>query len=263
MAIIGSLPYTLTNGQTADATQVMADFAAIVNGVNSNAAALTSVIGDAYNYAADTGTVNNIVISPSTGAPASYVDGGRMRTKAANTNTSTTMTVKFGSLGTKSVVIDAAGTLPPVGCVIQNMHYVIEYDSTQDKCILMNPSRATGSFTGTLATGFTTTPTGTINYAILPDGKTVQVFCPAGLTATSNTAGWTVTGAPPIIQAAHAWTMTVGQLQDNGGRICGSFSGVNGGTWTALGGGSLSTAGFTASGTKGIPAAWWATYSLD
>jgi hypothetical protein len=36
-SIIGSLPFTLTNGQTADATQVMADFNEIVSSVNANA----------------------------------------------------------------------------------------------------------------------------------------------------------------------------------------------------------------------------------
>jgi hypothetical protein len=37
MSIIGSLPSTFTNGQTADATQVMADLTYIVNQVNANA----------------------------------------------------------------------------------------------------------------------------------------------------------------------------------------------------------------------------------
>lgn len=39
MSIISTLPYTLTNGTTADATQVMSDFNQIVNNVNANAAA--------------------------------------------------------------------------------------------------------------------------------------------------------------------------------------------------------------------------------
>lgn len=38
MSIISSLPYTLTNGQTADATQVMANFNTIISNVNTNAA---------------------------------------------------------------------------------------------------------------------------------------------------------------------------------------------------------------------------------
>lgn len=40
-AIIGALPVTLTNGTTADATQVMSDLNWIVNQVNANAAPLT------------------------------------------------------------------------------------------------------------------------------------------------------------------------------------------------------------------------------
>lgn len=39
MSIIGSLPFTLINGQTADATQVMANFNTIVSSVNASAAA--------------------------------------------------------------------------------------------------------------------------------------------------------------------------------------------------------------------------------
>lgn len=42
MSIIPALPYTLTNGQTADATQVMANFNDIVAGTNANAAPLNA-----------------------------------------------------------------------------------------------------------------------------------------------------------------------------------------------------------------------------
>jgi hypothetical protein len=40
MSIVSALPFILTNGQVADATQVMADFNQIVNQVNTNALAL-------------------------------------------------------------------------------------------------------------------------------------------------------------------------------------------------------------------------------
>lgn len=42
-AIVGALPVTLTNGTTADATQIMSDLNWIVNQVNANAAPLASV----------------------------------------------------------------------------------------------------------------------------------------------------------------------------------------------------------------------------
>ena len=43
MAIIGTLPNTISNGQTVDATPVMADFNFIVNQVNANATPLGSL----------------------------------------------------------------------------------------------------------------------------------------------------------------------------------------------------------------------------
>lgn len=53
MAIIGTLPITLTNGSTADATQVMSDFNFIVNQVNANANPLgtfTAPTGTSMNF---------------------------------------------------------------------------------------------------------------------------------------------------------------------------------------------------------------------
>ena len=47
--IVGTLPNTLTNGTTADATQVMADFNKVVNDVNANAADATLVALKASN----------------------------------------------------------------------------------------------------------------------------------------------------------------------------------------------------------------------
>lgn len=53
MAIIGTLPITLTNGSTADATQVMSDLNFIVNQVNANgnpAGTLTAPTGTSMNF---------------------------------------------------------------------------------------------------------------------------------------------------------------------------------------------------------------------
>ena len=266
MPIIGSLPYTLANGTTADATQVMADFNTIVNGVNSpttGAASIPSVQSHAYNYAADTGTVNNVIISV-TPSPASYTDGLRVYTKASNTNTSSTMTVIMGSLGSKSVVIDQAGTLPPIGCYILNMHYAFEYDSTQDKAILVNPSRATGSFTITL-TGFSgSAPTGTVNYAIGPDGKTAYIYNTANISSgNSNATTMTGTGIPAIlspITSKNIWPInganntTITSLL----LVTGTST-----TWTYGVGGGSGTGGFTGTASsKGIYQQEW-SFTLD
>jgi hypothetical protein len=69
MPIISALPFTLTNGTTADATQVMADFDQIVTGVNTNAAAAS---GGTLTLATITSsTINSSTIgatTPSTGS---------------------------------------------------------------------------------------------------------------------------------------------------------------------------------------------------
>lgn len=69
MAIIGTLPNNIQNGQTVDANPVMADFNFIVNQVNANAAPLTSIPIVIGLY----GTVNLAVIN-NAGAPSTSVD---------------------------------------------------------------------------------------------------------------------------------------------------------------------------------------------
>lgn len=248
MAIIGNLPYNFTNGTTADATQVMADLNTIINGVNNNAAAITSVQQDSYNYVADAGTVNNLIISM-TPSPASYTDGMWGRTKAANTSTSTTVTVKFGSLGTKNVVIDQAGTLPTIGAIISGMHYIFEYDSTQDKCILINPSEVTGSFTVT-QTGYASNPTTTFNYTILPDGNTVYFWLAATLTGTSNATTMTWTGIPAIIQPPTNQKNIALWVENNGTWLTGTLNPTNSSTWNLSAG--IGGTPWTNTGTKAV-----------
>ncbi|MDE2097907.1 MAG: hypothetical protein KGL39_11710 [Patescibacteria group bacterium] len=59
MPIVGSLPYNLTNGTTADASQVMANFDQILNNVNTNAAPSTDPILTG-------GTADNMIIGGTT-----------------------------------------------------------------------------------------------------------------------------------------------------------------------------------------------------
>lgn len=251
MPIIGNLPNNLANGTTADATQVMADFNAIVNSVNANAASITGVQASSYNYAADTGTVNALIISPSN-PPTVLLDGMEFRTKAANTNTSSTVTAQIGGIPAVGVVIDQAGTLPVIGSIIQNMYYRLVYSSGLGKLILKDPSRVTFSSTLTYVGG-TTAPTVTAKGNF--DGYNCSFIVPLGLIAVSNSTNFTVTGLPSFL-APTTTQSSLTLVTDNGTASNGAVVFTAGSATIILSkvtGYASSGGGFTASGQKGWP----------
>jgi hypothetical protein len=171
-----------------------------------------------------------------------------MTTKAANTNTSRTVTAKFGSLAAKSVVIDAAGSLPPIGSIVQNMHYRLEYDSTQDKLILMNPSMATGSFTGT-GVGFTTNPSDTFNYATNGAICFISGSTNVGISGTSNSTSFSITGLVTDLFPSATRYFTV-CASDSGTASASRCSIDSSGVWTFYNASSSSATSWTGSGIK-------------
>lgn len=244
MNIIGTLPYTLTNGQTADASQVMADLNAIVNSVNdvsTGAAPIPSVQANAWNFAADTGTVNALIISP-TAPPTSYSNAPIWLTQAANTTTSSTPTLTIGGLAALTIVNrDGSAHIP--GSIISGKFYQFWIDTANSKAVLLNPSIVSGSFTATL-TGFTTTVTVSVTY--LTDGKTVTLNIPL-TTGTSNATSMTMTGLPTTIQPSVRSDIPC-MVTDSGSNAFGIAS-ISGTTITFYNGAYTP---FTASGTKGV-----------
>lgn len=109
----------------------------------------------------------------------------------------------------------------------------------------------TGSFTGTLATGGTTTPTMTCKYTKVGNTVTLRI---AATTYVSNATGMTLTGLPAAIQPATAVHTTASAAITNNGNQQAGDAFVSGGTMTFATGtaGSYSTSGFTGSGTKGF-----------
>lgn len=209
-------------------------------------------------YAADTGGVNAISI-PLAIAPNAYAEGIIWFTKFANTNTSQTVTAKVGGLAALPVVIDQAGTLPAIGSIISNMFGMLCYSSAQNKLILLNPSRALSSFTGTL-TGMTATTQGTVNVVTEPDGKDTLIELRANISGTSNATTMTLTGVPAnLVSGTNKSVQT--RFEDNGaGNGSGFFTNTNTSTW-AFGTG-INTGGFTGSGGKGWLAGIY-TLTLD
>ena len=95
----------------------------------------TPNINAAQFYAADSGSVNAMVLAP-TPAWTAYFTGAFLIIVPNHTNTSTTVTANVSALGAKAVV-QQDGTLPPVGSIVAGLPYFAEYDGTSIR--LLNP----------------------------------------------------------------------------------------------------------------------------
>jgi len=132
--IIGSLPYTLTNGTTADAGQVMANYAYIISQVNANAAKagansnITSIAGlttplakgqgGSATYAGGTSTGTANVQAVATGiTPAGFTlsAGNTVEFIAGYTNTGALTLAYNGTPATAVLKLSASGLIPLSG----------------------------------------------------------------------------------------------------------------------------------------------------
>lgn len=117
------------------------------------------------------------------------------------------------------------------------------------------------TFTGTL-TGVTGTVTGAFNYT--SNGTTAAVYLTAGVTGTSNSTSMTVTGVPSAIQPANGQLAPCANIENNttGSQI--GWALISGGTITIflISGTTITSTGFTGSGTKGLQQFWCISYTL-
>lgn len=214
-------------------------------------------------YAAASGT--NTITATVTGVTA-YYEALRVKLKIANTTTAAA-TLNLNSVGAKNLYYSDGTTQIVAGALIQNNTYTFTYDSSLNAAaggfIVSEPSRVSGSFTLTLATGLTTTPTGTVNYEVDTTGKGIDILYQSGnITATSNASGMTGTGVPAIIQTATSKRVLHGTSDSGGETIGGIVTGAASGTWTFLK--NFGTTNFaTTGGGKGIIGATTAHYTTD
>jgi len=94
----------------------------------------------AFTYAVDTGAANAYVVTLSP-APASYTDGMYVAFKATNPN-SAASTIDVNGLGAKSIVDNDNAALV-ANAILDNASYLLQYNSTFGKFVLINPSPAT------------------------------------------------------------------------------------------------------------------------
>lgn len=155
--IVPSLPYNLTNGSLADATQVMGNFNALLNGVNSNAATagantditsltgLTTPLGSAYGgtvlYTGGTtgGSANAQTLATVSPSNFALTAGNFVSGIAGYTNSGATTLATNSTAATAVRVSDATGLHALVGGEIYTGNsYTFYFDGTY--YILLNPS---------------------------------------------------------------------------------------------------------------------------
>lgn len=202
----------------------------------------------------DTGSVNAYVLT-FTAQFTSYVDGTVIYWIASHTNT-TSSTINVNGLGVVNIKNqDGSNTAPgqiTAGQVIQIIYVTGQF-------LLLTNVIASGTFTGTL-TGCTTSPTQLISYRIT--GNIVSLVFAGALSGTSNSTSMTITGLPTAIQTVGATSFPC-MVTDNGVDRLGVAS-VNVGTIFFLNTsatGAASLTGFTAAGTKGVPAIFTLVYA--
>lgn len=201
-------------------------------------------------YAVAAGTNTITVTIP--GLTALY-DGLRIKIKFANTTTAA-WTVNANSLGAKNPYVGDYTVLAPAGSAIQNNIGELVYNSSLNAAAggweYINPSRVSSSFTITL-TGMTAGTTGTVNYEILPDGKTAYVSVINSITGTSNATTMTGTGIPAALTASAKRRVKL-EAEDNSVYTgTAHVTDTDTTTWT-FGNGLASGGGWTGSLTKGL-----------
>lgn len=278
--LVPAFPNNLTNGTPADASQVMADFNNLRNAINNTLSASGATGGDQYvglttdsrfngtsvhdaltqlidrqSLYTDTGTTNAIVITPNPAMP-TLAAGQVFWFKAANTTTSGSATITIGSNSAVGLA-NQDGTLLLAGAIIAGSYYQAVTAGPGNAVRILDPSRITGSFTGTIATGCTTTPTGTINLAIEPSGKAWNVWAPTGWSGTSNANFMTISGIPSSIQTATDKEYYASMTNNGATGMGGIRTGAASGTWTCLllnpASGAIGPSNFVNSAAKGIP----------
>lgn len=239
----GTFAWVATSSATDDSINVIKPTAASGNGRYLR----VTIPQPSISYA-DTGPANAITV---TGVPGFNVltDGWSVLAKIGHTTTNSAPTLSANASIAEPVYYDDEVTPLVAGANILNGTYNYIYNSTVTGWICTNPGPVTGSFTITL-TGMSAGTTGTVNYRILPDGRTVYVWVSAAITGTSNTTAMTGTGVPAILTTTTSKVLTL-RLEDNTVVQLGCLTTGTSTTWTF--GSTVTNTTFTGSGTKGLP----------
>ena len=205
--IVPSLPYNLTNGTIADANQVMADFNAIVAGVNTNAAnagantnitalnGLTAPLAPAsggssvYTGGSSGGTLNAQTLLSPTPLGFTLTQGRRVTFIAGFTNSGAT-TLNVNSTGAIAVLKQSTSGLVALtgGEIVVNQAIDVWYDGTQYEILNAAPQSLVP--TGTIIDNVSLdTPSGYLNTdgAAVARASFVNLFANIARSRAANT----------------------------------------------------------------------------
>lgn len=227
-AIIGTLPSQLVNGQTADATQVMADLNYIVAQVNNNAQPLSSTgtLVPVY-VAAVGGTPNAITLTPI--VPISSYQPGQVFSFLPTANNTGATTINASGLGARNLLY-ADGSAMTGGELLVGQPYFIEDNGSN--YVLINSAQATGIVSWTPRVSFGGGSTG-VTYGLQSGkackvGRLVLFSCTVILTAKGSSTGTAqIDGLP--------YTINAGWLGNNAGPVVASNLGISGSGYCVFG----------------------------
>jgi hypothetical protein len=211
----------------------------------------------------DTGSVNTYALT-FTAPFTTYTDGIVIYWLPANTNTGAS-TLNVNGLGPLAIV-DQAGNPLTAGAIVVNQITGVILSGGSWRIMTVSAGSA-GSFTGAL-TGMAGATTGTVNYRVSPTGV-VSLLIASDIFGVSNTTALTMTGLPAAVRPGTAnvtvpcWVrdntntgMAALAIVDNTGSIEFRIAKTN----AVANFDQYLAAGFTAAGSKGLPAGWSITY---
>lgn len=209
------------------------------------------------NYILTSGT--NTIAAALSPAITAYANGQVFWLKLANTTTAAS-TLNINGVGALNTYYADGTTAWAAGSGIQNNVYGFSYNSSLNSAAggftVINPSRVTGSFTGT-STGITGAPTCTVTYRTTADFTNCTLVFGTGISGNGSTTAFTITGMPASLTPAQTQSYYT-TAEDNTAValncsiiFTASSATISLGKTTTGGiGGGLT--GWTASGTKGF-----------
>lgn len=201
----------------------------------------------------DTGIANAYVLNFTANFSA-YQDGIVLYWFPSHTNTGAS-TINVNGLGVVNIT-NQDGSAIGSGTLIANQSATILYKGGSFLLISTGNTALSSTFTGTL----TGTASGTVKYFIV--GRMCILQC--AITGPSVSTSLVMTGLPAACTPTSGAALIPCMLEDNGSNL-GGWAQINSGTGNIVFGTGFNNnqSGFTASGTKGLPAGWTITYPIN